>query len=194
VGGSIPGLEIGSIGGGTVLRYGGRILPAPFWSDGTTTTREEERLSHNVGKGLLTHRNLDVTPTFGITTRSGGGYELDGSYTVFGKILSDEGTYVSGGGGGGDVEDGTSTNNSNVSFLSVVQDLPTYSMDRPAPPNDVTLPSEGERAVQEIASAVFSTQREFFRGAAKTFGDSRIDKVYEGKLLRRVEVTKVGLL
>jgi len=182
VGGKIPGLETALIGGSNVLKYGTRVLPATLWSD----RRSDLQVSHSAGKGLLTHRNLDVTPSFGITTRPAG-FDLDGSYTVFGKILSDEGSYVGGGGGKSDDEAKT------VSFLSVVQDIPTYSMDRPAPPADAQ-PTEGERAVQEIASAVFSTQREFFRGAAKTFGDTRLDKVYEGKLLRRVEVTKVGIL
>ena len=45
-----------------------------------------------------------------------------------------------------------------------------------------------------LASSVFTAQRKVFRDAAKTFGDTRLDKVYDGKLLRRVEVTKVGNL
>jgi hypothetical protein len=41
---------------------------------------------------------------------------------------------------------------------------------------------------------VFTAQRKIFRDAAKTFGDSRLEKVYDGKLLRRIEVTQMGLL
>jgi hypothetical protein len=51
-----------------------------------------------------------------------------------------------------------------------------------------------ENVVQDAAQAVFNAQRGFFRGAAKSLGDTRVSKVYEGKLLRRVEVTQVGIL
>jgi hypothetical protein len=46
----------------------------------------------------------------------------------------------------------------------------------------------------DVANSVFKAQKEFFRGAAKTFGDTRVSKLYEGKLLRRVEVLQVGRL
>ena len=45
-----------------------------------------------------------------------------------------------------------------------------------------------------LASSVFTAQRAVFRDAAKSFGDTRLSKVYDGKLLRRIEVTKVGTL
>ena len=159
-GGYIPGLELTSIGGGSALQYGGRVLPAMLWVDKNT-----ENLSHSQ-KGLLSHKFLDATPMFGITTRPCP--ELDSTNFVFGQVLLD---------------------NVSREFLEKCQDLPTYSMERP-----MGDPRQENKAVEDMAAAVFNTQREFFRGAAKTFGDSRADKVYEGKLLRRVEVTQVGLL
>ena len=159
VGGYIPSLELTTIGGGTALQYGGRILPAPLWLDKTT-----EKISHD-RKGLLTHRLLDLTPIFGITTRSAP--ELDATHVVFGQVLFDE---------------------SSRNFLELVKDLPTYSLERPkGDPRQ-------EMGMEDVAAAVFNSQREFFRGAAKTFGDTRLKNVQEGKLLRRVEVTQVGLL
>lgn len=162
MGGFIPGLEVTSIGGGTALQYGGRILPAPLWLDKNT-----EKLSH-YRKGLLSHKFLDATPSFGITTREC--TELDASSLVFGELLFDD---------------------SSREFLKKCEDLPTYNMERPmSDPRQ----EESSKVVQDVAASIFNSQREFFRGAAKTFGDSRADKLYEGKLLRRVEVTKVGML
>jgi hypothetical protein len=159
VGGYIPSLELTSFSGGTALQYGGRVLPAPLWIDKNT-----EKLPHNQ-KGLLTHGFLDVTPAYGITTRSAP--ELDATHVVFGQILLDD---------------------SSREFLELVKDLPTYSLERPkGDPRQ-------EMGVEDVAAAVFNSQREFFRGAAKTFGDTRLKNVQEGKLLRRVEVTQVGLL
>lgn len=69
-----------------------------------------------------------------------------------------------------------------MDFLNYCQELPTYSV---------------ERAVQDdnpVKDAIFNAQREFFRGAAKSMGDTRVAKVYPGKLLRRVEVTRVSTL
>eukprot|EP00545_Synedropsis_sp_CCMP1620_P013685 CAMPEP_0119004684 /NCGR_PEP_ID=MMETSP1176-20130426/1292_1 /TAXON_ID=265551 /ORGANISM="Synedropsis recta cf, Strain CCMP1620" /LENGTH=338 /DNA_ID=CAMNT_0006956419 /DNA_START=35 /DNA_END=1051 /DNA_ORIENTATION=+ len=159
VGGYIPSLEVTDFGGSTAIKYGGRVLAAPLWFDDQQT----ERYSHN-SKGLLTHRTLDVGPSFGITTRSA--TELDSTHTVFGQLLLDE---------------------SSREFLTIVEDLPTYNMERPrGDPRD-------ETALDTVASAVFSSQREIFRSAAKTFGDNRVNKVFPGKLLRRVEVTQVRL-
>jgi cyclophilin family peptidyl-prolyl cis-trans isomerase len=124
-----------------------------------------QRISHSA-KGLLTHARFDVTPAFGITTRQDT-TQLDGTHTVFAQVLLDE--------------------SSSREFLSIVQDLPTYGgMD-----STTTFDSA---LVEEAASAVFAAQNQFFRSAAKTFGDSRLEKVYEGKFLRRVEVTQVGIL
>ena len=64
-------------------------------------------------------------------------------------------------------------------FLNYVQDLPTYSVDR----------SRG--MTDPVSSSVYSFQKEIFRGAAKTFGDSRLTSVFEGKILRRIEVTSI---
>lgn len=167
LGGFIPSLEITDIGGGTSLRYGSRIIPAKLWIE----RGDVEKVSHALGKGLLTHKTLDLLPTFGITTRAAP--ELDPTHVAFGRLLPDE---------------------SSNEFIRIVRDeVPTYSMDRPQQADE--FPStEAERASNELASKVFSAQREFFRGAAKSFGDTRVDKVYEGKLLRRVEVTKVEVL
>ncbi|KAI2507799.1 hypothetical protein MHU86_6579 [Fragilaria crotonensis] len=157
LGGNIPSLEVTEFGGSTALKYGGRILMAPLWFDGQQT----ERISHT-RKGLFTHRTLDVAPTFGITTRPA--TELDGTHTVFGQLILDD----------------TSQN-----FLNLVQDLPTYSMERPrGDPRQ-------ETAMDNVASAVFNSQREIFRSAAQTLGDTRVSKLYPGKLLRRVEVTQI---
>jgi cyclophilin family peptidyl-prolyl cis-trans isomerase len=160
VGGYIPSLEVADFGGSTAIKYGGRVLPAPLWVDNQQT----ERFSHNT-KGLLTHRTLDVGPTFGITTRSA--QELDDTHTVFGQLILDA---------------------AGLEFLKVVEDLPTYSMEAPrGDPRD-------ENALNVLSSAVFNSQREVFRSAAKTFGDGRVSKVFAGKLLRRVEVTQVKLV
>ena len=45
-----------------------------------------------------------------------------------------------------------------------------------------------------VATSVFNAQRDFMRGAAKRLGDDRVNKLYDGKLLRRMEVLQVGLL
>jgi len=156
VGGSIPGLEIVGINGATVIKYSGRILPAPLWAGGKGSTR----LSHD-RIGMLTHRDLDVSPCFGVLTRPCP--ELDPTHTVFGEILTDEGA---------------------ASFLGRVGNLPTYSLEA----------AKETEVESELAADVFKFQRDFFRGAAKTFGDNRLEKVYEGKILRRVEVTRVRLI
>lgn len=130
-------------------------------------------MSHSRG-GLLTHRDLEVLPSFGITTRAAP--ELNAGYTVFGMVLPE----VDGNGNGDD---------SSKAFLGRCLDLPTYSLDRPAVPIGEQPKS---RAAEEVASSVYSFQKDLFRSAAKTFGDTRLDNVYEGKILRRVEVTSVS--
>ena len=122
------------------------------------------RIAHT-SKGLLTHEKFDVTPAFGITTRKDTSI-LDATHTVFGQVLPDE---------------------SSTEFLNIVQDLPTYGMTR------ATSSTSAPTLVDEAASRVFSAQRDFFRSTAKSFGDDRLNKVYEGKFLRRVEVTQVGI-
>ena len=166
IGGNIPSLRLTEVSGSTAFQYGSRILPAPLWIDSSnktpkTTTPTDPPISHTT-KGLLTHRVLDVTPTFGITTRSNP-IALDGNYVVFGTILFDDET---------------------TKLFKMLQDIPTYSEKRPTSYDDPG----------NVASSVFNAQRDFFRGAAKSFGDTRVSKIYDGKLLRRMEVTKVGLL
>lgn len=164
-GGYIPGLHLTSLGGSSALEYGGKILPAALWIEKGDAA--SHRVSHAAGRGLLTHRNLEVLPIFGVTTRPLS--DFDGTHTVFGQILPTE---------------------SSNTFLSRVIDLPTYSTDRPTIPVE-NVGGADSRAVGEVASSVYSLQKEFFRGAAKSFGDTRLSSVYEGKILRRVEVTAV---
>ena len=165
--GSIPGLDVSTLGGGNALEYGGKVLPAKLWLEDNKDATQQ--LSHNA-KGLLTHRNLDVTPNFGITTRSTSTV-LDSSHTIFGMILEDK-----------------------TNFMDQIVDLPVLT-DTGRVSKTTTEPvSAGGDVGGSLASSVFTAQRAVFRDAAKTFGDTRLDKVYDGKLLRRVEVTKVGIL
>jgi cyclophilin family peptidyl-prolyl cis-trans isomerase len=161
-GGFIPGLDVMEIGGSAALKYsGGRVLSAPLWIE--KGAANAVRISHGSAVGLVTHRLLDVSPCFGITTRKAP--ELDTSHFVFGRVRPDE----------------TST-----CFLQNCVNLPTYSVDRRIQADNAV--------IDDLAGKFYATQKDFFRSAAKTFGDSRIDKVYEGKLLRRVDVTKVGII
>ena len=170
-GGEIPSLEVTELGSSTAIRYGGRLLPAKLWMSGGNAP--EQKIRHTA-KGLLTHRNLDVTPRFGITTRTDT-TELDRTHTVFGKLLLDGDTTAQ-------------------AFLQRVSELPVYSVDRPVAASDNSDESTSNPLLDEAASAVYRMQRDFFRGAAKNLGDDRVDKLVAGKLLRRVEVTRVGLL
>jgi len=172
-GGNIPGLEVTSIGGGTAIKYMDRILPSPLWIE-KRNSESPPPLSHKIGKGLLTHRALDLTPEFGITTRSNSG--LDSSYVVFGRLMLEGEEYEQ-----------------NREFLKDIENVPTYSMDRPGTPGE-KVENPTARATESLASTVFAKQREVFRGAAKSFGDTRLEKIYEGKLLRKVMVTKVDML
>lgn len=165
-GGLIPSLELTEISGGSALKYRGRILPAKLWIESAGS----EKVSHALGKGLLTHRTLDSLPTFAVTTRSTAA--LDSSHVVFGRILPSA---------------------ESEEFVRILRDeVRTYSMDRPSNPNTST--SASERATAEVAGQIFAAQRDLFRGAAKSLGDDRVSKIYEGKLLRKVEVTQVGIL
>ena len=180
IGGTIPGLHIDNIGGSAALEYRGRLSAASLWID-DFVGGNKSKISHSK-KGLLTHRNLDVLPNFGITTRDA--RELDGSYTVFGQILPTE---------------------SSDAFLRRIVDLPTYSNTRPVSVTTTTNTSANANAsvpvvspsssgaTAEVASSVYSFQRDLFRSAAKTFGDTRLDNIYDGKILRRVEVTSVSV-
>jgi Cyclophilin type peptidyl-prolyl cis-trans isomerase/CLD len=168
LGGTIPSLQLTDVGGSAAIQYGGRLLPAKLWIEPSEC---RTRVSH-ARKGLLTHRLLDATPAFGITTRTDT-RELDRTYTAFGTLLMEEGDAAA--------------------FLSLVQDLPTYSVDRPASSMMMTGDPASESVVEDAAEAIFNAQRSFFRKTAKAFGDTRLDKIYDGKILRRIEVTQVGL-
>jgi hypothetical protein len=164
--GFIPGLQLSSFAGSSALEYRGRILPANLWIE----KNQYDRILHSRA-GLLTHRDLDVLPTFGITTRAAN--DLDSTNTVFGTIIETE---------------------SSKAFLGRCIDLPTYSLDRPAVPVGENIGNSTSRATEEVASSIYSLQKEFFRNAAKSFGDTRLDNVYEGKILRRVEVVSTEIL
>jgi len=160
-GGYISGVRAKQVAGTTALTYGNRILPANLWiENGNNANITTTKLSHCT-KGLLTHKNLDVLPNFGITTRSTP--TLDGSHTVFGQVMWDEET---------------------LNFFRDLEEIPTYSVGRPADYDDFDTGA--------VAKTVFNAQREFFRGAAKSIGDDRVGKLYDGKLLRRMEVLQVG--
>lgn len=164
------------------MKYAGRVLPAKLWlenqsGDGSPT------LSHTIA-GLLTHRNLDLTPSFGITTRGGtlsSSSTLDATHTIFGCILEDQNGFLE-----------------KIVDLPVLTDTGMVSMTTKGndgdPANSGSSPASVNMGASSLASSVFTAQRKVFRDAAKTFGDTRLDKVYDGKLLRRVEVTKVGNL
>ena len=156
--GYISSLKAKDVAGSTALAYGSRILPADLWIDKQST----EKCSHST-KGLLTHRNLDPLPNFGITTRAQ--TSLDTTHTVFGQVLWDADT---------------------LKFFRDLEDIPTYSVERPSDYDDF--------GTGAVAKTVFNAQREFFRGAAKSMGDDRVGKLYDGRLLRRMEVLQVGRL
>lgn len=85
--------------------------------------------------------------------------------TVFGQVLWDDST---------------------LAFFRDLEGIPTYSVDRPSGLDDFD--------VGGVAASVFNAQRDFMRGAAKTLGDDRVNKLYNGKLMRRMEVLRVGRL
>lgn len=156
--GNISSLRAKDVAGSTALTYGSRVLPADLWIDKQST----EKCSHTQ-KGLLTHRNLDPLPNFGITTRPIP--SLDSTHTVFGQVLWDADT---------------------LKFFRDLEDIPTYGVERPSGYDDF--------GTGAVATTVFNAQRDFFRGAAKSMGDDRVAKLYNGKLLRRMEVLQVGRL
>ena len=160
IGGTIPGLEVTTLGGSNVLEYGGRVIPAKLWLEDRNNSSYSQGLpplqTSHATKGLLTHRNLDLTPSFGITTRSDSN-SLDGTHTIFGCVLEDAN-----------------------GFLERVVDLPVLTEEGRVSRTDINVPISGggASAVGELlTSSVFTAQRKIFRDAAKTFGDSRLDKV-----------------
>ena len=170
IGGTIPGLDVTTLAGGNVLEYSGKVFPAKLWLEDRRKD-DTPQLSHNA-KGLITHRNLDPTPSFGITTRNTS-TSLDSTHTIFGCILEDK-----------------------AGLIDQVVDLPVLTdTGRVSKTSNEPVTVDGNNNIgSSLASSVFTAQRAVFRDAAKTFGDTRLDKLYDGKLLRRIEVTKVGTL
>ncbi|KAL7499217.1 hypothetical protein ACHAWT_006811 [Skeletonema menzelii] len=167
--GGISGLDVTTLAGGNVLQYKGKVIPAKLWLENTKKEEDTTKavLRHD-RKGLLTHRNLDLTPSFGITTR-GSSTSLDSSHTVFGKVLED-----------------------NDGFLEKVIDIPAMTSDGLVSKTSNEPVNVG--GANAVTSSLFTAQRRVFRDAAKTFGDTRLDRLPDGKLLRRIEVTQVGSL
>lgn len=173
-GGYIPGLQLTNFQGSSVLQYRGRLWPAKLWIE---NNRENRQPSSSFWKqqrrGLLTHAALDPTPVFGITTRESSLIDT-ATTTVFGQLQLPN--------------NDNNDDSSSLEFLQRVSNLPTYSMDRP-------VPVDRERTVfDETAETVFAAQRQLFRNAAKSMGDTRLENVFPGKILRRIEVTRVGRL
>uniref|UniRef100_A0A7S1FPN0 PPIase cyclophilin-type domain-containing protein n=1 Tax=Corethron hystrix TaxID=216773 RepID=A0A7S1FPN0_9STRA len=166
-GGTIPGLSVENFAGSSALRYGNRIIPSKLWLENQRS--ESTLISGLLPAGMLVHRSLDVMPSFGITVRpttvrNNKLLASSDEAIVFGQVILDE--------------DGKQ-------FLARVSSLPTYSVDRPMYP--------GENDLRRgVATNVYNGQRDFMRGFANAIGDIRVTKVYNGKLLRRVEVTEVG--
>ena len=73
----------------------------------------------------------------------------------------------------------------NSNLISAISTLNAYSLD--AAPDGLSKDVPG-------AAAIYRAQKDAFRGAAKAFGDGRASKIFPGKLLRRVEITRVELL
>lgn len=169
IGGTIPGLDVTTLAGGNVLEYSGKVFPAKLWLEDRRKD-DTPQLSHNA-KGLITHRNLDPTPSFGITTRNTS-TSLDSTHTIFACLLEDK-----------------------AGLIDQVVDLPVLTdTGRVSKTSNEPVIGGNNDIGSSLASSVFTAQRAVFRDAAKTFGDTRLDKMYDGKLLRRIEVTKVGTL
>ncbi len=182
------------------MEYAGRVQPAKLWLEDTKgvssdvkDSADASQLSHTI-VGLLTHRNLDLTPSFGITTRRGSSLSsstLDATHTIFGCVLEDTNGFLE-----------------KILDLPVLTDTGMVSMTTTTTSTAAINDPEGsrggskeisagvmvDRGVSSLTSSVFTAQRKVFRDAAKVLRDTRLDKVYDGKLLRRIEVTKVGLL
>ena len=70
-------------------------------------------------------------------------------------------------------------------LVNAISTLNAYSLD--AAPDGLSKDVPG-------AAAIYRAQKDAFRGAAKAFGDGRASKIFPGKLLRRVKITRVELL
>ena len=183
------------------MEHSGRVQPAKLWLEDTkgasSTVKDSAAaspLSHTI-VGLLTHRNLDITPSFGITTRRGSSLSssmLDATHTIFGCVLEDTNGFLD-----KIVDLPVLTDTGMVSMTTTT--TMTAAISDPADgsskgSNESSADVVVDRGVSSLTSSVFTAQRKIFRDVAKTFGDTRLDKVYDGKLLRRIEVTKVGVL
>lgn len=70
-------------------------------------------------------------------------------------------------------------------LLDAIKLLPTYSAEAVGNFSNKEYP---------IAGQVFKAERDLFRAAADAVGDTRLKSIFPGKILRRVEVTRVDLL
>ena len=148
--GKIPGLEETSFNGAAAIRYKERIISPSLWvEDGSTqgtavNVKYGTNSPHSI-KGLLTHRKLDVSPGFGITTYTDS-RQLDGNYQVFGRVLYDD---------------------DSREFFERMEKVPKYTFERPSSEN---VDNQNSAVTQMIASEIFEKQKKFFRNAAKTVG------------------------
>ncbi|KAL7556593.1 hypothetical protein ACA910_003484 [Epithemia clementina (nom. ined.)] len=196
-GGQIPGLQVVEVnnggGGGSALQYGNRLFSASLWLESRTSTTTKLR---HVGKGLLTHALLDPTPVFGITTRTDT-TELDATHVVFGRLVvsepDDQERNVNRNNTEKNAADAPTTWHSGAEFLQRVAALPTYQAESSVVMRRSDEYNEGG-FVEAAAQSIFQAQRSFFRNTAQALGDTRLDRVYTGKLLRRVEVTQAEIL
>jgi len=164
-GGNIPSLRVQEIGGSTALTYGARVLPAPLWIDAPVSSSST---TTDIPQ-KISHMTKGL-----LTHRT-----LDPlpTFAVTTRACPElDSTHT--------VFGQILWDESILEWFDNLQDIPTYQVDRPTEYDDVG----------GVATTVFNAQREFFRGAAKSVGDTRISKLYEGKLLRRTEVMQVGKL
>ena len=69
-------------------------------------------------------------------------------------------------------------------MLDTLAKLPIYSLEAVGDLAETT----------PFAADVYRAQKQLFLGAAKAIKDSRASAVFQGKILRRIEVTQVELL
>lgn len=171
-GGKIPSLTAVNLNGNAALQYANRVLPSPLWLDAPSTTSTGSTIRSHTRPGLLTHRNLDLLPNFGVTTFANP--LLDRSHTVFGQLQDSD---------------------TSREFLRRLTDLPQYRNEPLFVGSSTTSTNEEPPLLLEDAAAsLYNLQRTFFQNTAQTLGDTRLAKVYPGKFLRRVQVSRVQAL
>jgi len=123
---------------------------------------EKNALLHD-RPGLLTRSTLSSTPEFSITTKAAAA--LDSFHCVFGEIVN------------------------GMQVLDAVMSIPRYSYEAAT---GYTSALKGTGLEQGFAESWFKSQKSFYVGAGKAFGDQRaVDQ--RGKLLRRVTIKGGGL-